>query len=80
MHYARDYPERVFAEQSMLESSASHLMRGSRPLNPNRVQNEVSADMEPSQKGVVAHRASVASNAQQTSAFVANEQERNKYV
>ena len=47
-HYARDCPERVFAEQSLLESSASHLMRGSRPPNPNRVQNEVSADGGPS--------------------------------
>ena len=26
-HYARDCPERAFAEQSLLESSASHLMR-----------------------------------------------------
>ena len=46
-HYARDYPERAFAEQSLLESSTSHLMRGNRPLNPNRVQNEASADVGP---------------------------------
>ena len=79
-HYARDCPERVFAEQSMLESRASHLMRGSRPLNPNRVQNEVNTDVGPSQKGAVAHKASVASNTQLTRRFAANEQERNKYV
>ena len=55
-------------------------MRGSRSPNPNRVQNEASADIGPSQKGVVAHRASIASNAQQTRRFAANEQESNKYV
>ena len=79
-HYARDCPVRLFAEQSLLESSASHLMRGSRPLNPNRVQNKASVDVGPSQKGVVAHRASVASNAQKNRRFAADEQERNKYV
>ena len=79
-HYARDCPVGLFAEQSLLESSASHLRRGSRPLTLNRVQNKASADVGPSQKGAVAHRASVASNAQQTRRFAANEQERNKYV
>ena len=47
-HYARDYPVRLFVKQSLLESSASHLMRGSRSPNSNRVQNEASVDVRPS--------------------------------
>ena len=36
-HYARDYLERMLEEQLLLESSASHSVRGSRTLNPNKV-------------------------------------------
>ena len=64
-HYAYDYPERVFIEQLLLKISASHSIRGSRPPNYNRVQNEVGANMGSTQKGHVDQGASVVRSAQQ---------------
>ena len=63
-HYARDCSERILEEQLLLESCASHSMRGSRLPNTNKVQNEASADVGPYQKVYVAHKASVAGNVQ----------------
>ena len=79
-HYTCHYLRRVLVEQLLLESGASYFMRESRPPNPNRVQNEASVDVRPSQKGPIAHGASIAGSAQQTRRFAANEQGRNKYV
>ena len=79
-HYAHEYPERMLEEQLLLELGASHSVGESRPLNPNRMQNEVCVDVESTQKGPIGQEANVDGSAQQTRMFVANQQGRNKHV
>ena len=58
-------------------------MRAGRPPNPNRVgvvQNEVSANIWPSQKGPMGQGASVIGNAQQVRIFTITEQKKDKYT
>ena len=79
-HYACDCPKRMLEEQLLLESDASHSVRESRPLNPNRVQNEADADMRSTQKGHVGQETSAVGSAQQTRKFATTERGKNKYV